>query len=52
MLIQPEFHQTIETSVVDQVHVRFEFLSDVSGFDFVQIDSGSTPKELEMVMEE
>jgi hypothetical protein len=53
VLIQPKFHQTIETSVVDQVHVRLEFLSDeVSSFDFVRFDTGPAPKELEVIMEE
>ena len=28
MLINPEFHQTIQTSVVHKVHVCFEVFSD------------------------
>ena len=46
-LINPGFHQTIQTSVVNKVHVCFKVFSDlVSSLDFVQIDSSSTTQEL------
>ena len=51
MLVEPKFHQTIESGLVGEIYICSELFADeILSFEFIEGDSDATAKKLEMVV--